>query len=184
MHLFRAVSLRKAIETYLTGDCRGVAGLTICPDGSITVPDGNKLEIYPNMLSCIETNCKAYEGVEWQIRQIPDWAFEVREVELFCGEDSSDIEAHIKSCRPYLRRDHPRSRAKAFVWYLNDGCLTTFYNRRKYAPIEILGRYFERKSDEIGVPYASVVKWEGTDEDILNQLHLWPESYREPMKGS
>lgn len=170
VYLYRAPSLRDAIVLF----CQRTIGFAIHPDGSITEPCGvrDRKVTYPNLLSYIE-DFKADDESEWQIRQLPDWVFEAEDVEVFCGEDPTDIEAHINSCRPYLGRDHPRSRAKAFVWYLRGGCLTSFYKRHRCQPIEIPGRYYEPWRTTNGEPDPPVVKREGTDEDILNQLYLW-----------
>ncbi len=168
-------SIRSAIENFLTGYDHGCVGLVIHSDGSITVPDGNKIDTYPNLLSYIESDYKARDNIEWQIYELPDWVWRAREVNVFCGEDTSDVEAHLKTCRPCLHQDYPRSRAHGFIWYLNDGCLTTFYKRHKYGPIEILGRYFEPNSSE------NVVKWEGTDDELLEKFRGWPKSYPEPL---
>lgn len=76
----------------------------------------------------------------------------------------------IALCRPLFRQRFPRSRARAFTWYLRDGPLVTFHRRRhpkRTWPIEVLARYH--------LPWDTwpkVREWDGTLDDILESLAI------------
>src|SRR4051812_34323677 len=90
--------------------------LVFRPDGSVLMPNGRKPILYPHPLAYIEANEKVF--TEWQIREIPVGAWEKECEGLFCGECAYDIEGHVERCLPIFRQEFPRSRSRAFVWYL------------------------------------------------------------------
>jgi hypothetical protein len=67
-------------------------------------------------------------------------------------------------CRLLLRQEFPRSRAKAFLWYLQDGALVTFYRRTGPFQIEVLRRYLHGSAE------PAIQPWTGTYDDILAQM--------------
>jgi hypothetical protein len=84
--------------------------LTFSPDGSVLAPYGRKPIHYPHPLAYIEA-CHKTEG-EWSIDELPDWVWEADYQEVFCGENSSDIEDYLDRCRSVLRQEVPRSPAR------------------------------------------------------------------------
>src|SRR5688572_29599328 len=94
-------------------------------DGS--VQEG--LHFYPHPLAYIESVYKA-QG-EWQIRELPEWVWQAEIVEAFCGESEDGPASIIADCRAHFAREFPRRRASAFVWYLRDGALVTFYQKKR-----------------------------------------------------
>lgn len=140
--------------------------LTLLPDGSISERVGRQVIAFPHPLAYIESEYKA--NGEWQMRRVPDDAWEAPVTCVYCGEHPGDIEDLVDLCRPVFRAEFPRSRAPASVWYLADGCLVTFYRRRRgYQPIEILQRYIVLWST-----YPAVKPFDGTHSEILERLSL------------
>ena len=127
-----------AISNYIRDD----SGVQFNSDGSLEFQDDGKQFWYPHPLAYIEANFKLLG--EWQIREVPKGATEARLTEAFCGEDPSDVEYHLSVCRRLLRRERPRSRARGFLWYVQDGVIVTFYRKTGPFQIEVLGRYVRR----------------------------------------
>src|SRR5947209_8560293 len=126
VYLLRAPTLLGAIQRFLQEENSQV---TFGPDGSVREPDGRRVLTYPHPLAYVEAQYKTHE--EWQIRELPEWVWEREYTEdIFCGENADDIEWHVERCRPLLRQEFPRSRVPAFVWYLRDGALVTFYRKK------------------------------------------------------
>ncbi|HZT43519.1 MAG TPA: hypothetical protein VFA07_15250 [Chthonomonadaceae bacterium] len=175
--LVRAPSIREAIILYVREELTGVGeGETfITSDGY-----GGKV-VYTHPLECIEAEEKIWHGGKgwngWEIRELTDQHWAARYAEVFCSENPYDVERYIAVCRPLLRARYPRSRARAFVWYLKEGPLVTFYRRKNPArrwPIEILVRYLLPWED-----WPQVQEWSGSYDDILNLLNV---EYLPPFK--
>lgn len=135
--------------------------------GSVTDVNSLRPVTYPHLLAFIETKGKA-RG-DWQMRRLPESTWEAPYRQVFCGEHGPDVENYIELCRPVFRKEFPRSRAHAFLWYLTDGYLVTFYRRprRSGLPLQILKRYII-----LHETYPQVLPWEGTYEEFLNRLDL------------
>ena len=166
--LVRADSLVGAIERYLRDEC----GVEVLPDGRMRAPGcGSRYVTYTHWLECLESEVKSEDWCwehGWEIRELQEahWAADLAEV--MCSDNPRQVVHHIAVCRPALRLAFPRSRARAFLWYLKTGPLVTFY-RRKTArcrwPIEVLVRY--------QLPWETwpqVKEWHGTLDDILEQM--------------
>lgn len=142
-------------------------------DGTVIDHNGRKALSYPHPIAYIESTRKSL--YEWQMSELPERAWEVDYAGgLFCGEDET-VFTYIEGCRKYLRREYPRSRAEAFVWYLRDDQnhpqpLVTFFRKRSRAPIQILRRYLITDWKTPGEPI--VEEWTGSYEDLLNSLWL------------
>jgi hypothetical protein len=173
--LMRAATLREALLKYALEEFMGAE---LQEDGSIAVEDGyGGKSLYEHPLAAIESEAKTFNGGcgwnGWEIRELQEQHWQAGFAEVFCSENPFDVQDYIELCRPLLRQRHPRSRARAFVWYLNDGPLVTFYRptrpKRRW-PIEILGRY-----QLPWATYPQVHEWSGTYEDILEQMFtLYP----------
>ena len=144
-------------------------------DGVLEEKDGSGgIVRYEHPLAYIESAAKACNGGTewngWEIRELQEPHWEAGLAEVFCSENPSEVEEHIERCRPLLRKRHPRSRAKGFVWYLKEGPLVTFYRQAKSPsrdPIEILGRYFLPWQT-----YPEAHVWDGGYDDILAQMAI------------
>jgi hypothetical protein len=167
--LVRSACLRNALTKYAIEEYAAVER-----DSNLLVSDGYGGEVvYSHPLACIEAQAKTWSGGAgwngWEIRELFPQHFEAEFAEVFCSENPAEIEDYIALCRPLLRKSYPRSRARAFVWYLKDGPLVTFYRfpRQRYRdPLEILGRYHLRWQE------WQPQKWEGTYDDILEQMAM------------
>jgi hypothetical protein len=137
--------------------------LIFSADGSVVAPYGRNPIRYLHPLAYIEA-CHKTRG-EWSIDELPDWVWEADYQEVFCGENTSDIEAYLDRCRPVLRQEVPRSRAPGFVWYLRSGVLVTFYRPHRPFQIEVLGRYLIEVS--AGLPISP---WKGDYDGLLEDL--------------
>lgn len=170
--LARARSLRDVMEKYALEQCPSAE---LREDGCLLVDDGYGGQIlYEHPLACIEAEEKTYNGGlswnGWEVRQLQPQHWEAEFADVFCSENPYDVEFHIENCRPLLRQKYPRSRARAFVWYLKDGALVTFYrraNRRRRWPIEVLGRYHLPWQN-----WPQAREWTGTYDDILDQMQI------------
>jgi len=168
--LVRAPSLRDAMLQY-TVSWAGSAKLR--DDGRLAVNDGEGGQvIFEHPLACIEAGEKIWNGGKgwngWEIRQLQPQHWEAAFAEVFCSENPYDVEEHIECCRPLLRQSYPRSRARAFLWYLKDGPLVTFYRpvrRGRRWPIKVLGRYLLPWKE-----WPQAQEWTGTYDDILEQM--------------
>jgi hypothetical protein len=160
--LIRALSVKEAIGHYLRKQVND--SIVLNADGS--VHEGHSH--YPHVLSYIE----AHEKItgEWQIRQMPEWVWQTQVVEAFCGESEDGPAEVIKECHPHLKQAFPGSRAKAFVWYLNQGVLVTFYRKADAFQIEILVRYLCQWD---GVQ-TTIEEWRGDYEEVIASLFLEP----------
>jgi hypothetical protein len=165
----RADSPKSAMAAFCVHD---TVGAELLEDGSISYPGcGNAHIVYGNPLECIESEMKSYDGLcghSWEIRELREEHWRASIAEVFCSADPDDVEGHIRQCRPLFRASFPRSRARAFVWYLNSGPLISFHRRKDPAcrtPIEILARYHIAWNDR-----DNVVEWRGTHNDILARL--------------
>jgi hypothetical protein len=169
--LIRAASLREALIKYALEEC---GGAELQEDGSITVDDGyGGKTLYTHPLACIESEVKASGSGDdwhgWEVRQLQQAHWDADFTEVFCSENPFDLKHYIELSRPLLRQRYPRSRARAFVWYLVDGPLVTFYRPARKGrpwPIEVLGRY------HLGQKWPEAVEWNGTYDDILEQMVL------------
>lgn len=141
--------------------------VVIREDGSLT--DDNL--VYPHPLAYIEAYYKPFG--EWQIRALPDWTLQEHVAEVFCGESGDGPAGVIAVCRRELLKAFPRSRAKAFVWYLNQGTLVTFYRKTKPFQIEVLKRYLWDWKDHM----ETLEEWNGDHAQIVAALLLNPIRY-------
>jgi hypothetical protein len=162
--LVRAPTLRDAMQQYVLAQG---AQAELLKDGSLSVDDGYGGKIvYAHPLACIEAEEKTWAG--WEVRELQEEHWQAGFAEVFCSENPHDLKEHIQHCLPLLRQRYPRSRARAFVWYLRDGPLVTFYRRayqRRRRRIEILVRYH--------IPWTEwprAYEWEGTHDTILEQM--------------
>ena len=132
VYLILAENVTQAMARFIVNqnDC-----LKLQADGSIL----EGLDSIWHPLAYVEANYKIHG--EWQIRELPEWTLQQQIAEVFCGESSDGPAEIIAICRSELKKVFPRSRAKAFVWYLKQGTLVTFYRRKKPFQIEILKRY-------------------------------------------
>jgi len=180
-----ADSLIDALQKYLAYD------LEASP-----VPDSARVELDGKCYHCLElvefwhkANSK-YDELEldsagvllnhqsWQINEAGYPADKHGVVPLLCSYEPSSIANYIELCRGIFRKAHPRSRARAFVWYLRHGPLVTFYRNRDPnldKPLEIAARYLIRwQKDKYPQPYSltpeMIEEWPGTYDDILEQL--------------
>lgn len=185
-HLIQAGSLREALAKYAVKelDC-GVQ-----EDGTL-IYDNRKYS-YPlelieaeykrhsryDELQWDEKQDKLLNGSSWEIHALPTAAWEAETAEVFCSAEPYSIGSYIELCRPVLRKKIPHSRARAFVWYLKDGPLVTFY-RGKFdtGPLEIVGRYLiPWQRQHYPKPYTMtedmVQEWHGSFDDVLDQMHV------------
>jgi hypothetical protein len=139
--------------------------LTFNDDG--TVDDRHERIHYEHPLAYIEEAYRSYG--EWQLREFPERAFSEPCAEIACGERPADIEGYVEQCRPLFRKSHPRSRARAFVWYLRSGPLVTFYRKKGRYRVEVLARYLLDLEQRRGF-----IPWTGTHPEIFDQLWLGP----------
>lgn len=148
-------------------------------DGSIT----DDSDHYAHPLAYIEANEKIYH--EWQIRELPEWAWEDSFSEIFCGESQDGPLSDIAECRKRFQANFPRSRAKAFVWYPKQGHLVTFYRRKKPYQIAIIKRYLLKWHGLAwnGDPGPVVLDWEGDYEQIVQALDLTPPRLQDQQQG-
>lgn len=164
IHFVQATSVSEAIWKYISYQREDAI---LQADGSIRGED----DYYPDLLTYIEASGKMHG--EWQIRKMPEWVWErVRQgqvVEAFCGESQDGPAEVIMQCRKHFTKAYPRSRAKAFVWYLKQGTLVTFYHKKGYN-IRVLKRYlWDWNGDRL-----KIEDWTGGNEQILESLLLEP----------
>ncbi len=168
IYFVQAVSVKEAICKYIADQRR--EKVVFLPDGSVQDED----EHYPHPLAYIEAREKVHG--EWQIRELPEWVLQGSVVEAFCGESQSGPAWDIAECRERFKADFPKARAKAFVWYLKQGHLVTFYRRKNPFEIVILKRYLLKWHgiEWNGDPEPMVLDWEGGYEEILDALDIVP----------
>lgn len=160
VHLIRAPDLMKALLRCIQIDFHGS---TLGEDGSITVEG----LVYEHPLAYIEAEHKIYG--EWQIRELPDWTLDQLASEVFCGESSDGTAEIITICRKELLKKLPRSRARAFVWYLRGRrMLVTFYRKAKPFRIEIVARFLWTWD---GVT-EQVTEWTGDYPQLMSDLNI------------
>jgi hypothetical protein len=161
IYFVQASSVNEAIWKYISEE----------NDDAVLQADGSVNEegrSYPHPLAYIEANEKIH--YEWQIRRLPEWVWQREVVEAFCGESDDGPAMVIADCRKRLRQAFPRSRAKAFVWYLKKGTLVTFYRRQGAFRIKVLKRYlWDWDGKEL-----TVEDWDGGYQEILDGLDLEP----------
>jgi hypothetical protein len=133
-------------------------------DGSLTERFGRATIQYPHVLALIEANYRI--RTEWQIRELPEWMLDLSVAEIFCGEDAT-VNRYVETCRPLLRAEFPRSRAKAFVWHTVNGPLVTFYTGRNARQYRVLRRYL-LATDSVWIP----APWNGDYDDLCRQLDV------------
>jgi hypothetical protein len=169
--LVRAASLREAMLQYTLDWCAGSEALL--DDRRLAVDDGDGGQvIYEHPLACIEarekTHWSGWDWNGWEIKQLQPQHWEAAFAEVFCSENPNDVKEYIECCRPLLRQKYPRSRARAFIWYLKEGPLVTFYRparRGRRWPVKILGRYLLPWKE-----WPQAQEWTGTYDDILEQM--------------
>ena len=188
--LVQAASLREALTLYVTK----VFAVKVNGEGYLTSNAGTKDPPYLHPLEFIEANCKAtskfdelewdgknvrlLNGSSWEIRLLPELAWQANFAEVFCSAEPWSLGEYIGLCRSALRQQFPRTRVRAFVWYLHDGPLVTFYRRKRNRDsIEIVKRYIIHwQRQNYPRPYVltseMVQEWQGTYDDLLTQIKL------------
>ena len=166
IYFVQASSVNEALWQYVSGqNGRAVLGA----DGSIRHGDSH----YSHPLAYIEANYKT-QG-EWQIRRLPKWVWQNSVVEAFCGESKDGFAWIIADCRVRFAEDFPRSRAKAFVWYLRQGTLVTFYRRQGPFRIKVLKRYLWQSDGTMMTDgQTKIEEWGGDYQQIMDSLLLEP----------
>lgn len=157
-----------AIQTYL----REVDGLEVTEAGAVCWRGGRAERWYPHALAYIEAAYRPYR--EWLIREIPAPAWSQPIVEVMCGEEAGRVGDYVAQCRPLLRQEFPRSRARAFVWYLRDGVMVVFYQPTRKDDIRVQRRFVRRWEDREYQP------WNSGYQELLDQLYLGPGSASAP----
>ena len=167
VHLIRAPDLLNALLRCILIEFRDS---TLADHGSIivdnlSIPAGGF--VYEHPLAYIEAEHKIYG--EWQIRELPDWTLDQLASEVFCGESSDGTAEIISVCRKELLKKVPRSRARAFVWYLRGRrMLVTFYRKAKPFRIEIVARFLWTWD---GVT-EQVTEWTGDYHRLMSDLNI------------
>ena len=166
IHFVQAGSVSEAIWKYISYQTEG--DVILQADGSLR----DDQRYFPDLLTYIEAGEKMYG--EWQIRKLPEWMWDkVKEglvIEAFCGESEDGPPEVIAECRKHFRKSFPRSRAKAFVWYLKQGTLVTFYHKKRPYNIAVLKRYlYYREGHEL-----MIEEWIGSNVEIIESLLLEP----------
>lgn len=145
---------------------REIDGLEITQAGAVCWRGGRAERWYPHALAYIEA---AYRPCrEWLIREIPAGAWTKPIAEVMCGEEQGAVEYYAAQCRPLLRQELPRSRARAFLWFLRDGVMVVFYQTTRKDDIRVLRRFVRSWEDGEYRP------WDGTYQELLDQLYLGP----------
>ena len=184
--LVQALSLRDALTKYAVTQL----GYKLQSDGTLT----RDTIVYHHPLTLIEAECKSnnrYDELQvdsrddrllnqacWEIRALSQKAWEAETAEIFCSAEPWSLSCYVALCRPALRKKVPRSRSRAFVWYLEDGPLVTFYRGKiNNGPLDIVGRYFIPWQRQYWPnPYTltpeMVEEWQGTDDDLLSQMRI------------
>lgn len=167
IYFVQASSINEAIGKYVSSMDDKVV---LQADGSVLSGDDQ----YPHLLAYIEANEKRYG--EWQIRKLPDWVWQTPLVEAFCGESKDGPARDIEECRKHFVEAFPKSRAKAFVWYLKQGTLVTFYRKQGPFNIEVLKRYLipRRYIWDPNSHILTVEEWDGDYQKIVDSFSLEP----------
>lgn len=187
--LLRAHSLKEALTKFAIEE----NGVEAKSDGSLVSGDGL---VYPHPLALIESEYKSHDkfdelqwdtkndkllnGACWEIRALPAEAWDAEIAEVFCSAEPWSLGEYISLCRTELRKKYPRSRARAFVWYLEDGPMVTFHRRQNRAdaqPIEVMGRYIipwqrQHWPNPYSLTPEMVQEWHGTFDDVLTQMRI------------
>lgn len=160
VHFVRAATITEAIRSYLAEQNSEI----------VFQSDGSLLEgktRYEHLLAYVEAHYKVYD--EWQIRELPEWAWLDAVAEVFCGESADGPLSIIDDCRPRFESRFPGVRARAFLWYLREGTLVTFYRKRANR-LTILQRYLWNWDGHT----LTVEEWHGGYEEITKALFLFP----------
>lgn len=164
--MLQAASRYEALQRYFEEEYLR-SQIRLNEDGTITDSTTRRPDTYPHLLAFIEATGKVLG--EWQMRRLPASSWETPFRPVFCGERRPDVENYFDLCRPIFQKEFPRSRAQAFLWYLTDGLLVTFYRRprRSGQPLQILKRYMIPNET-----YPQAFPWEGSYEELLDHLRL------------
>lgn len=168
VQMIRADTTTQALWDYIAEQNRDAV---LQADGSVIDGDIH----FPHPLAYIEARYKT-EG-EWQIRELPDWAWEDNFAEVFCGESADGGPSVISDCRKHFAREFPKIRARAFLWYLKNGTLVTFY-RRRGTEINLLKRYLWNWDGH----QLTVEEWHGSYDEIADALLLLPSRWSSPRR--
>jgi hypothetical protein len=144
--------------------------------GTLRLRTPRLVRAYPHPLAYVEANYKCRE--EWQIREVRQQAWGSACEELICSEDPRDVTQHINQCRPLLRGRFPGSRASAFIWYVQQGVLVTFYRRTRAFEIDVVQRYLVPNDQD-----HPIQEWVGNYDELLDQLYLrwWKDDDQERL---
>lgn len=157
----QASSASEAIWRYVSDQSDKVV---LQPDDSVQ-DEGRH---YPHLLAYIEAIEKMHG--EWQIRRLPEWVWQGQVVEAFCGESEDGPAEVIRQCREHFAKAFPGSRAKAFVWYLNQGTLVTFYRKQGAFNIRVLVRYLWDWDGH----RLLIEEWTGDYQQIIADMRIEP----------
>jgi len=160
IYFVQAPNATQAIKIYTEGLSNRI---TVNVNG--LVQDGDNS--YPHPLAYIEATAKVHG--EWQIREMPDWVWQGRLVEAFCGESEYGVASVVAECRERFAAAFPRTRARAFAWYFKEGTLVTFY-RKKASQIQVIQRYLWNWDGN----KKTLEEWAGDYEAIMDCLLLEP----------
>ncbi len=160
VYFVQALTATDALKDYIEG-----LGNRVVVNNGGSVQDGESS--YPHPLAYIEATAKTHG--EWQIREMPDWVWQGRFVEAFCGESAYGVSAVVAECRERFEAAFPRVRARAFVWYFKEGTLVTFY-RMKARQMTVIQRYLWDWDGN----KKTLEEWTGDYEAIMDGLLLEP----------
>lgn len=164
--LINSETLIEALYNYISEDYSD-----FYKDGTWSIPDGHGGEnIYLHPIELIENEEKCLH--EWDIREVTDKNWNAPISEGLVGENPWDIQEHIRYALSAKHHIQPGQKPRAFVWYLQDGPLVTFYKRtRKRHPKPII------ITERLLLPWKTWPQanfWHGTYNDIVEQMWLRP----------
>ncbi len=166
--LINAETLLIALSNFIK-ECYG-PNLT-CQDGKWIVPNGyGGKNVYVHLIQYLENEVKS--EYTWHISEITDDHWNAPIAEALVAENPWEVKDHIERASTARRQTQLGRKQHAFIWYLQDGPLVTFYERnrkRSEHPIKITERFLLPRAT-----WPQVIKWTGTYNDIAEQLSVEP----------
>lgn len=164
--LIKAETLLAAVGNYIEGEW-----LDAYKDGKWSVPDGyGGKHIYEHPIEYLEQQEKC--DYTWNITELTDAHWNSPFAEAMCADNPWEIKSYITDALPARQHAQPGKKPRAFVWYLQDGPLVTFYERvRKKGAKRI------QVTERFSMPwktYPQAFAWNGTYDDIAAQLKAGP----------
>ena len=156
VHIVQGETLAAAVWNYIIRDQTEAA---LQPDGSVFAWGVN----YPHPLAYIERWHKT-EG-EWQIRDLPDWAWSDASAQVFTDKGPDDVAQALESCLDKFLKRFPKADAQWFVWPLKTGVLVTFY-QTKHLELKIMRRYLWQWNGK----RETIVEWKGDFAQLAEEL--------------